>query len=88
MIDFELMKLLSEQETLPFLDDDPEDPVAKSGVLSPSFGSRKRRQNELVSRLKARRQYAQPVRGGKKKKRRSPLSGNLTRRRKGGSSHF
>lgn len=36
--------------------------VAKS--LSPSFGSRSRRRNQLVARLKRARNYPAPVRGG------------------------
>jgi hypothetical protein len=54
--------------------------VKKSGVLSPGFGSRKARRNELVSRLKGRRNYAKPVKGGTKKKRKK-MGGNLVSRR-------
>jgi hypothetical protein len=57
----------------------PEKEVAKSGVISPAFGSGRRRRNQLVARLKRRRQYGLPVRGGKKKrKRRNHLGGDLT----------
>lgn len=48
--------------------------VLKHGVskklLSPSFGSKRRRRNQLVARLKAKRKYQPPVRGGRKRKRR------------------
>lgn len=53
------------------------EPIQKSGVLSPGFGSKKMRRNELVSRLKGRRNYEKPVKGGKKKKRKK-MGGNLT----------
>lgn len=60
--------------------------VEKSGVLKPGFGSKRKRRNELVQRLKSTRRYAPPVKGGKKKgkkKRRKKLAQNLVRRRKG-----
>lgn len=58
--------------------------LQKSGVLSPGFGSKRKRRNQLVQRLKSTRRYDPPVRGGKKKKRRSSLARNIIRRRKGG----
>ncbi len=61
-----------------------EEDVTKSGVLSPGFGSKRKRRNQLVQRLKSTRRYDPPVRGGKKKKRRSSLAANIIRRRKGG----
>lgn len=60
------------------------DPITKSGVLTPGFGSKRKRRNQLVQRLKSTRRYDPPVRGGKKKKRRSSLARNIIRRRKGG----
>lgn len=60
------------------------EPVEKSGVLTPGFGSKRKRRNQLVQRLKSTRRYRPPVKGGAKKKRRSRLANNLIRRRKGG----
>ncbi len=56
--------------------------IEKAG-LPPHFGDNKKRRAELVSRLKVRRRYKPPVRGGRKKKRRKNLlGGNLLRGRK------
>lgn len=52
--------------------------IEKSGVLSPNFGHGRKRQGELVSRLKARRKYSPPVKGGTKKKRKKLSRGSLT----------
>lgn len=44
--------------------------------LSPQFGDRRKRQAQLVARLKRRRRYGPPVRGGTKpKSKRSPRFG-------------
>src|SRR5690606_39270751 len=86
MHDKSLIDKLSEHEgPLPYSTADwvlpaDDDDVEKSGPLSASFGSKRRRQNELVSRLKGRRKYAPPVKGGTKKKRKR-LAQNLLRRR-------
>jgi len=55
--------------------------IAKRGGLPPNFGSGRKRRNQLVQRLKQRRQYGPPVRGGKtkKKKKRRSIGGNLVR---------
>lgn len=88
MIDVELLRemvALAEENPrllIPFGDDpepEPDDDVTK-GVLGASFGNSSKRRNELVSRLKGRRNYAPPVRGGRKKRRgRLTTKGNLTR---------
>lgn len=52
-----------------------EEGIEKSGVLSGTFGNRKKRQAQLVRRLKRRRKYGLPVKGGKKKK---TAAGSLT----------
>ncbi len=41
--------------------------VAKKG-LSPQFGSKQKRRNQLVARLKTKRKYKPPVKGGRKRK--------------------
>lgn len=45
--------------------------VLKYGIekrLSHRFGSKRHRRNQLVARLKGRRKYKPPVRGGRKRK--------------------
>jgi len=42
-------------------------PKSITKKLSAAFGSRRRRQAQLVARLKTRRHYAPPRRGGRKK---------------------
>ncbi len=57
-------------------------PVVKAG-LPPNFGDAKKRRAQLVSRLKVRRRYKDPVKGGrKKKKKRKTLGGSFLRGRK------
>jgi len=56
--------------------------IEKAG-LPPHFGDAKKRRAQLVSRLKVRRRYKPPVKGGRKKKRRKNLlGGSLLRGRK------
>lgn len=49
--------------------DSPDDDITKG--LSPDFGSKRKRRNQLVRSLKRRRRYANPVRGGTGKQKRT-----------------
>lgn len=68
MIDLNWKPKLTSNGKIAFDQDDDDEPVAK---LSPAYGNRRRRQNQLVSRLKRRRNYPSPVRGGTGKQARS-----------------
>ena len=56
---------------------DPEDEDVEK-VLSGNFGNPRKRRAELIRRLKQKRKYGLPVRGGKKKK---TTAGTLTGQR-------
>lgn len=83
-----VMQLMNAGELDTFVRKQKAKTIAKGGGLSGAFGDRKKRQAQLVHRLKRRRKYGVPVKGGtgkqpgrKKKRNRKRLAGNLLRRR-------